>query len=52
MWYSIVIDDIDYVMFFDGGNRNVFIPDESNYMHADYFAWVAEGNTAEEWTGA
>lgn len=29
-----------------------FIPqDESNAKYQAYLAWVAEGNTAEEWTG-
>ena len=31
---------------------NAFIPfDESNTDYQAYLAWVADGNTAEEWTG-
>ena len=25
---------------------------EQSPLHEEYLAWVAEGNTAEEWTGA
>ena len=49
MWYSIIIDETDYIMYFDGHTRNIFIPDEKNYLHAEYFSWIAEGNTPEEW---
>ena len=32
------------------GDEVAFIPvDESNQHYQQYLAWVAEGNTAEEW---
>ncbi len=35
----------------DGGIRSFPLTDD-NPNTAAYLAWVAEGNTAEEWTGA
>jgi hypothetical protein len=33
-------------------NEGLWIPfDESNADYQAYLAWVAEGNTPEEWTG-
>ena len=35
----------------DGGMRSFPLTDDNPNTEA-YLAWVAEGNTAEEWTGA
>ena len=40
--------DANGVIYYDGG---VVIADGKN-LHEAYLAWVADGNTAEEWTGA
>jgi hypothetical protein len=51
MWYTIKYDGQDALMFFDNTSRSVhFASDESNLLHQAYLAWVAEGNTAEEWS--
>jgi hypothetical protein len=39
-----------YMSLSDGGWA-VFEPTDDNPNTAAYLAWVAEGNTAEEWTG-
>jgi len=53
MWYTIKYDEQDAIMFFDNASRSIhFANDVSNPLHEAYLAWVAEGNTAEEWTGA
>jgi hypothetical protein len=52
MWYTIKYDEQDALMFFDNTSRSIhFANDVSNPLHEAYLAWVAEGNTAEEWTG-
>jgi hypothetical protein len=52
MWYKIKYDDKDALMFFNGTTRSIhFADDIENHLHLEYLAWVAEGNTAEEWTG-
>ena len=45
--YNFQIDD-NGVVYYDSG---IVIPD-GNPLHEAYLAWVAEGNTAEEWAGA
>jgi hypothetical protein len=50
MSYKIykIKDEIIAVVYLD----NSFIPlDKANTDYKAYLAWVAEGNTAEEWTG-
>jgi len=43
---SIIADDV-YGRIDDDGLMRV----TCTGFHAEYLAWVAEGNTAEEWTG-
>jgi hypothetical protein len=44
-------DEQDALMFFDNESRSIhFADDVSSPMHAAYLAWVAEGNTATEWS--
>jgi len=35
----------------DGGGQRCFPMQDDNPHMVAYLAWVAEGNTAEEWTG-
>jgi hypothetical protein len=50
MWYTIKYDDRNAFMFFNEVTRSMFFADDiENPMYQAYLAWVAEGNTAEEW---
>lgn len=47
-FYKLTRHDATYLLFEDGS----FVPEDSDNRHyQEYLAWVAEGNTAEEWTG-
>ena len=51
MWYTIKYDGQDALMFFDNTSRSIhFASDTESSLHQAYLAWVAEGNTAEEWS--
>jgi hypothetical protein len=50
--YFEKIDSLGFpylIMFVDGVAHSV-PSDPSNSDYAEYLAWVAEGNTAEEWS--
>lgn len=42
--------DGDRIRFDDGVNNGTFTPEATSHYQS-YLDWVAEGNTAEEWTG-
>ena len=42
---------VDYIMKVESNQTFVFVADETNADYRQYLAWVADGNTAEEWTG-
>ena len=51
IYYLITNDDNELRCVVNSDNW--FIPlDPANTDYQAYLAWVAEGNTAEEWTGA
>ena len=43
--YNFYINDIG-IVYYDGG----VVANDGNFLYMAYLAWVAEGNTAEEWT--
>ena len=50
MWYTIKYENQDALMFFNNETRSIhFASDTESPLHQQYLAWVAEGNTAEEW---
>ena len=54
-YFFISIESFDstqqLLIAFDADGRQYGIPDDPNNTdYATYLAWVAEGNTAEEWT--
>lgn len=51
MWYTMKYEEQNALMFFDDTTRSIhFANDTDNALHQAYLAWVAEGNTAEEWS--
>ena len=52
MYKYVIIDDVKHILFnFTSNGHSSFPNIESNDgpEHKAYLAWVAEGNTAEEW---
>lgn len=53
MYYILFYNDRHTIILVDNENdKRYSIPDdENNTDYQKYLSWVAEGNTAEEWTG-
>jgi hypothetical protein len=51
MWYLRTLDNRDF-LFFNNSEVSIFIDreDTENLHYQQYLAWVAEGNTATEWS--
>ena len=50
--YQFFTDKMTNTNTFLDTERLCWIPDDpANIDYQEYLAWVAEGNTAEEWTG-
>jgi hypothetical protein len=51
--YSFVVDSLSQTKMFriDHTNGSVTLFTDQSPLMVAYLAWVAEGNTAEEWTG-
>jgi hypothetical protein len=39
----------EFITIFEPSSGKIIPPDENNTDYQAYLAWVAEGNTAEEW---
>jgi hypothetical protein len=53
MWYKKTIGEQVFLCYNDGVD-SIAIDEtaEEHFLFQAYLLWVAEGNTAEEWTGA
>jgi hypothetical protein len=50
MKYTLITNGDFHSIIVDNGVQQWSVPaDPKNVMYAEYLAWVAEGNTAEEW---
>jgi hypothetical protein len=49
--YTFVVDSLSQIKMFriDNADGSVTMFTEQSPLMIDYLAWVAEGNTAEEW---
>ena len=49
MYQTFTIDDVTMIRCVRGDELRWIPTDEANSDYQAYLAWVAEGNTAEEW---
>lgn len=49
-FYYLLTDLLDEIIMIYRSTDHAFIPqDPENLDYADYLAWIAEGNTPQEW---
>ena len=51
MWYKRIVEGRDFLFFYDS-EISIFLDcaEIESPFYEKYLAWVAEGNTAEEWS--